>query len=126
MDVLRNFFPEDTAFDFTSDEFNGKNSPAGSKTPRPVVTRHFTNFRQVEDENARSRVYLGVHWQFDADAGVAQGNQVGSFVAARTLRCLTEAGQPIDCKPNGGIEITDRFLISTEKRVLSTPYKPAQ
>ena len=125
-DVLRSFFPEDTVFDFTSDEFNGKNAPSGTSKPRPVITRHFTNFKQVEDENARSRIYLGVHWQFDADAGIAQGNQVGSYVAAKTLRCLTDAGHPIDCKPNSGIEINERFLISTEKRVLSTAFKPAQ
>ena len=124
MDVIRNYFPEDTSFDFTSDEFNGKNAPAGSTEPRKRITRHFDQLRQVEDENAKSRVYLGVHWQFDADAGVAQGNQVGSFVAAQALRCLTATGQPIDCKPDGGLEIADKFLISTEKRVLSTPFRP--
>jgi membrane-associated phospholipid phosphatase len=120
-DVLRNFWPEATEFDFMSDEYNGINKPAGSDQPRKPITRHFANLRAAEDENARSRIYLGVHWQFDADAGIAQGNQVGSFVAGSSLRCLTTDGRPIDCKPNTGADVFERFLLSTEKRVLSTP-----
>jgi len=126
-DVLRNFFPEATEFDFMSDEYNGINRPVGSDEPRQKITRHFGNLRAAEDENARSRIYLGVHWQFDADAGIAQGNHVGSFVAGNTLRCLTKDGKPVDCKPDSGQEVVERFLLSTEKRVLSTPGpKPTQ
>jgi membrane-associated phospholipid phosphatase len=125
--ILRNFYPEQTAFEFISDEYNGINKPAGSDQPRPVIKRSFATLQAAEDENARSRIYLGVHWQIDADSGIAQGNQVGSFVAGNALRCLTAEGKPIDCKPEGGNEIFQRFLISTEKRVLSTPKAaPAQ
>lgn len=120
--VLRNFYPEQTAFTVASDEYNGINKPVGSDIPRPVIPpRPFANFQAAEDENARSRIYLGVHWQVDADAGIAQGNQVGSFVAAKALRCLTPEGLPTDCRPQGGNEIFQRFLISTEKRLLTTP-----
>ncbi|GAB6973649.1 hypothetical protein JCM16408A_44010 [Methylobacterium phyllosphaerae] len=124
-DTLRSFFPEETKFDFTSDEYNGINQPAGSDTPRKIITRHFENFRSAEDENARSRIYLGVHWQFDADVGIAQGNQVGSYIAANSLRCLTKEGKPIDCKPTSPPEIVSKFLLTTEKRVLITPQSPA-
>ncbi|MGD9924810.1 MAG: hypothetical protein AB7V13_25680, partial [Pseudorhodoplanes sp.] len=68
-EVLRNFYAEGTAFTFRSDEYNGINRPDGSSTPRPEIVRSFANFRAAEDENARSRIYIGVHWQFDADAG---------------------------------------------------------
>jgi vanadium chloroperoxidase len=54
--------------DFVSDEFNGVNQD-NRGTIRP---RHLRNFPgglwQMIDENGRSRVYLGVHWVFDAFA----------------------------------------------------------
>lgn len=54
--------------DFVSDEFNGVNQD-NRGTIRP---RHLRNFPgglwQMINENGRSRVYLGVHWVFDAFA----------------------------------------------------------
>ncbi|NJN39322.1 MAG: vanadium-dependent haloperoxidase [Acaryochloridaceae cyanobacterium CSU_3_4] len=54
--------------DFVSDEFNGVNVD-NKGTIRP---RHVRNFPgglwQMIEENGRSRVYLGVHWVFDAFA----------------------------------------------------------
>ncbi len=54
--------------DFVSDEFNGI-STDNKLTVRP---RHLRNFPdglwQMIEENGRSRVYLGVHWVFDAFA----------------------------------------------------------
>jgi len=29
---------------------------------------------------------MGVHWQFDADAGIQQGNQVGDYVFDHAFR----------------------------------------
>jgi hypothetical protein len=52
--------------DFVSDEFNGVNRN-NRGTVRP---RHVRNFPQglwqMIEENARSRIFLGVHWLFDA------------------------------------------------------------
>lgn len=50
------------------------------------VTRQFSSFSAAARENARSRVYLGVHYQFDADAGLSTGAAVGEFVVANRLR----------------------------------------
>jgi vanadium chloroperoxidase len=52
--------------DFISDEFNGSNSDSNG-TIRPKHTRNFSKglWRMIE-ENGLSRVYLGVHWSFDA------------------------------------------------------------
>jgi hypothetical protein len=59
--------------DFVSDEFNGVNTD-NRGTVRP---RHLRNFPgglwQMIEENGRSRVYLGVHWVFDAFAVKADG-----------------------------------------------------
>jgi uncharacterized membrane protein YgcG len=76
--VLRNVFG-DASFTFVSDEYNGVTVDNQGHV-RPYLPRTFSGFTQAERENARSRIYLGVHWQYDADQGVAIGNQVGDFV----------------------------------------------
>jgi membrane-associated phospholipid phosphatase len=53
------------------------------------VTRDFTSFTQAALENARSRVYLGVHYQWDADNGFLSGSAVGSYVTDNLLRPRT-------------------------------------
>ncbi len=54
--------------EFVSEEFNGV-SVDNTGTVRP---RHVRNFPgglwQMIEENGRSRVFLGVHWEFDAFA----------------------------------------------------------
>ncbi len=59
---------------FVSDEFNGVNVD-NRGTVRP---RHLRNFPkglwQMIEENGRSRVFLGVHWVFDAFAVKANGD----------------------------------------------------
>jgi len=75
-------------FAFVSDEYNGRNRGPGEATPRPEVRRSFTGFDAAEAENGRSRVWLGIHWQFDADAGIKQGNEVAEEVFSRILQPL--------------------------------------
>ena len=51
----------------------------GTNDPNAVgVTRTFANFNQAATENGRSRIYLGVHFQFDADDGLASGGTVAT------------------------------------------------
>lgn len=52
--------------------------------------RLFNSFSEAEWENAISRVYLGVHWSFDATAGVNLGNQIGDFAFANFLTPVPE------------------------------------
>jgi hypothetical protein len=51
----------------------------------PGVTRSFNRFSQAADENAISRVYMGVHWRFDADYGQRMGRTVGDMTFANQL-----------------------------------------
>jgi membrane-associated phospholipid phosphatase len=81
--TMRRFF--DTAktgepsYHYVSDEYNGINrDPLGNV--RPLVVRNFPSLTFAETENARSRIYNGVHWQIDGLMGIAIGNQVGDFV----------------------------------------------
>lgn len=85
LDIVRLFYGTDEiAFDFVSDELNGKSVDVDGS----IRTRHQRPFARLSDaiiENARSRVYLGVHWQFDADAGVESGKTIADFIFHNTL-----------------------------------------
>lgn len=52
--------------------------------------RMFNSFSEAEQENAFSRVYLGVHWSFDATAGVTLGNEIGNYAFANFLTAVPE------------------------------------
>lgn len=56
---------DDVSFDFVSDEFNGRNKDPITLRPRDHLTIGIDNLWQAITDNSVSRVYLGVHWQFD-------------------------------------------------------------
>ncbi|MET8911596.1 carbohydrate binding domain-containing protein [Micromonospora sp. NPDC004551] len=74
--VMRRYFGTDAiAFDATTDDPNAQG-----------VVRRMTGFDAAAREDAMSRLYLGVHYRFDADAGLATGRSVGEYVYANQLR----------------------------------------
>jgi hypothetical protein len=78
--TMRRFFGTDNiAFTFTSDEFNGVTKDNGGNV-RPLMPRSFATLSQAEEENGQSRIYLGIHWQFDKTQGIAQGRNVANYV----------------------------------------------
>jgi hypothetical protein len=78
--MLANFYgTDDIAFSFQSDELNGVTTGSDGQV-RPAVTRHFDNFSEAAQENAESRIYLGIHWRFDAEQGIAQGNAIADWI----------------------------------------------
>lgn len=50
----------------------------------PGITRTYQYYSQMTDENAWSRIYLGVHWDFDATVGIQVGDNVADFVSRTT------------------------------------------
>ena len=78
-EVMRHYYPDATPFTFVSDEWNGLNKDASGAT-RPYIPLTFQNFTEAERQNAESRIYLGVHWQFDADQGIVMGHSVADWV----------------------------------------------
>lgn len=54
-----------------------------SADPNEMQYRTYTSFSAAGAENARSRVYLGVHYQFDADFGLSSGDAVAGHVFTR-------------------------------------------
>jgi hypothetical protein len=73
------------AFTIGSDEFNGITLDQDGSV-RPVVFRSYRSFSQAAQENALSRIYLGIHWRFDATEGIRQGNAIADYVFTHTLR----------------------------------------
>jgi hypothetical protein len=64
---------------------------AGTEDPNAAtVTRTFTSFTQAATEDARSRIYLGVHYPFDADDGMATGSNVATLSTSKmgALKCF--------------------------------------
>ena len=83
---------KDVKFDFVSDEFNGVNRDS-TNTVRPRLKRSF-DLESARDENANSRVYLGVHWSFDAEQGKVLGESLVDGVLKRFGNPKVAAGAP--------------------------------
>lgn len=85
-DMVRLFYGTDNiAFDFVSDELDGESVDVDGS----IRTRYKRSFNRLSDainENGRSRVYLGVHWQFDADGGIQSGKQISEYIYNNQLR----------------------------------------
>jgi hypothetical protein len=52
----------------------------------PGVTRHFDGFWQAAEEEAMARIYGGIHYRFDQQAGQQVGLSVAEFVFANFMR----------------------------------------
>ncbi|MEM1230853.1 MAG: vanadium-dependent haloperoxidase [Pseudomonadota bacterium] len=76
MTVLEAFLGTPYAFTMTTAEVDIAGPFSGKIALRPP-TRTFASFADAAHECGRSRVYLGIHFDYDATAGVALGRQVG-------------------------------------------------
>lgn len=80
--IMRNYFGTDNVR-FTLD----------TEDPSvPGVRRTFNSFSSAALENGRSRVYLGVHFQWDADHGYISGTQLADYIVANFLQPLRKTG----------------------------------
>jgi hypothetical protein len=52
----------------------------------PDVVLQYATLRAITDDIDDARVYGGIHFRFDQDAGAHQGRRIGAYVYARTLR----------------------------------------
>jgi hypothetical protein len=90
--TLRNFFGTDAIpFTFVSDEFNGVTRDNQGNV-RPLRPRSFSSLSQAEEENGQSRIYLGIHWSFDKEVGIAEGRRVADWVFQEAFLPLHKPG----------------------------------
>jgi hypothetical protein len=52
----------------------------------PGLTFHYTRFSQITDDISDARVYGGIHYRFDQDAGADLGRDIGAYVYKHNLR----------------------------------------
>jgi hypothetical protein len=52
----------------------------------PDVTLHYTKFSQITNDIDDARVYGGIHFRFDQEAGARMGREVGSYIYKNVLR----------------------------------------
>lgn len=84
--TIANFYgTSQIPFSFQSDEFNGVTADVNATEARPAVTREFADLDQAIHENALARVYLGVHWIFDQQAGMICGTEIADYVTSHAL-----------------------------------------
>jgi hypothetical protein len=72
-------------FTFTSDELNGQTRD-NNGVVRPLSPRSYDNLEEADAENAQSRIYLGIHWQFDAMEGMNAGHLIADWVYDNCLQ----------------------------------------
>jgi len=59
--------------------------PALGGLPSVVITRHYTQLKQIADDVDDARVYGGIHWRFDQRAGSVLGRAVATEVVNNNL-----------------------------------------
>jgi hypothetical protein len=97
--VLAEFFGND-AIAFTS---SAEVSAGGT-----VITRSFDGFWEGAEEAGASRIYGGIHWSFDNEAGLEAGHSIGEFVSDNLLAPRGNSGNAGDIP--GGVAAPQRAL----------------
>lgn len=106
-------------FDFISDELNGVTRDIHEQIPdlvmnyiREIKSRHYTSFSQAAAENASSRIFLGIHFRFDAIEGVRAGDHIADIEFDRLLRPL-HGRSPLHVASVDFTEQIDAYLNNT-------------
>jgi hypothetical protein len=60
--------------------------PALGALPATVITRHYTQLKEIADDVDDARVYGGIHWRYDQVAGNVLGRAVATEVIKNNLR----------------------------------------
>jgi hypothetical protein len=98
--IMEDFYHTDVipgGLTIISDEFNTITVDQNGH-PRPLLPRTYNFFSQMAGENAQSRIYLGIHWEFDAIEGIRSGNQIADYVFTHALAPLD--GQRTEALPS--------------------------
>jgi hypothetical protein len=84
MTVLADTFGPDRPFIMTIPEVAAA-GPLSPMVPNEPPTRRFEDFRTAAVECSVSRVYLGIHFRYDSEAGTAMGRRVGRLAVEEFL-----------------------------------------
>jgi hypothetical protein len=57
------------------------------------VTRTYARFSDAAQEAGKSRIYGGIHWEFDNREGLSCGRQIGEYVVRNFLLPRADVGR---------------------------------
>jgi hypothetical protein len=77
-----------------------------SQHPSFPATRSYASFSQAAEESAVSRMYGGIHWNFDNNVGLDAGNAIGQYVMANFLR-------PVEREAAAGVVNGELIVVGT-------------
>ncbi|NJO13728.1 MAG: hypothetical protein HC870_00185 [Rhizobiales bacterium] len=89
---LTSVFGNSVRFTFVSDEYNGLGVDlklGEADTPesiRPFVPVRYRSLLEAQQENGRSRVFNGVHWEPDDTEGQRLGTQIVNFTLTQKFK----------------------------------------
>jgi PAP2 superfamily len=92
MQSLASVFGNSVRFTFVSDEYNGTgfdpklDAEENPEQIRPRVPVRYRSLLEAQEENGRSRVFNGVHWEPDDTEGQRLGTQIVNFTLANKFR----------------------------------------
>ena len=59
----------------------------------PDVTLNYERFGQITNGIGDARVFGGIHFRFDQEAGARQGSQVASYILSHYLRPVDDSNE---------------------------------
>ena len=62
------------------------NVPALGPLPATIITRSYTQLKEIGEDVDDARVYGGIHWRYDQDAGNVLGRAIATEVVKNNLR----------------------------------------
>jgi hypothetical protein len=62
----------------------------------PGVTFHYNRFNEITDDISDARIYGGIHFRFDQEAGADLGRDIGTYVYKHNLRRATHSDKEDD------------------------------
>jgi membrane-associated phospholipid phosphatase len=86
----------------------------------PGVTRSFSSFDAAAAEAGQSRIYGGIHFQFDNQYGLATGQALGQFVSQNLLS--PNPHEDHDREPRRGIHDGDASAVSSDALPAAGPW----
>jgi hypothetical protein len=63
-------------------------------SPNPTdagIVLHYTTFKAITDDVDDARVYGGIHFRFDQDAGGRMGRDIATYVVKHNLRPIHDS-----------------------------------
>ncbi len=125
-ETVADFYGTDNiTFSWMSDEYNGITVDQYGSV-RPAITRTYHSLSQAAYENAQSRLYLGIHWPWDRDDGIMQGQEVADYTIQHVLLPLDgpSLNDPVVLSVLAGR--TAPLPHATGSVLTQTPYAPAR